>query len=421
MSLRENAAKPGPVDLLLLGASTRALADSVRRSRFRGGVLAFDLFGDVDLEEHVRCRVLGRDLPGRRGTATLFRAAIRMNPRPRRVMFAGGMETHPRLLATLGRQVKILGNRPRDVAAVRDPARFFGFLEERGLPHPRTWPRPWRRETRRAGSGAENRGPIRGTLLWKPRRGGAGLRIRATGWRRQAPGPAGRPVAPGGYLQQRVAGVPGSVAFIADGKRARILGYCRGLSGEPGLGAPGFAYCGSLWGPAAHWLVPAARAILVRAVTLLTARFGLRGLNGLDFILARGRPFLLEINPRYTASMELIEEGWGRSLFALHREACLAGRLPDTPGAHGVACRGWRGKGILYAPAVLEVDDTGPFLSAGARDIPRPGSTVRAGAPVCTLVVRGRTHAECRTNLLDAAAGLRRVLFPGRRARLASW
>jgi hypothetical protein len=170
-----------------------------------------------------------------------------------------------------------------------------------------------------------------------------------------------------------------------------------------------------------EWLAPAVRAVLVRAVALLTGRFCLRGLNGLDFILARDRPLLLEINPRYTASMELIEEGWGRSLFALHRAACLTGRLPVLPDPDGVACRGWRGKGILYAPAALEVGDMSPFLSFGARDVPRQGSSIRAGAPACTLMARGRTHAECLRAVLERAGRLRRTLFSSRRALRASW
>lgn len=394
-------------DLLLVGVSTRALAASVRRSGFRGRLLALDLFADLDQQALCPCLAPGWNLRGARGTAALLRVAARL--RPRRVMFSGGMETHPRLLAVLERQAPILGNGAPAVRAVRDPARFFGFLGAAGLPHPRTWiggsaERAWHPEARRLARA--------GRLLWKPRHGGGGLRIRIARTSR----------ARAGYFQERVHGIPGSVAFIGDGRRCRVLGCSRVLCGEAGLGAAGFAYCGNLWGPPEEWIPAPARGILARAAALLTARFGLRGLNGIDFVLARDVPLLLEVNPRYTSSMELIEEGWGRSLFALHREACLRGRLPG-PGVvpeGGVRAQGWIGKGILYAPRFFMTWDLSSFLEARARDIPRPGSSAGAGAPLCTLVARAASAGACRRLLLERGARLRRALFAAARARRAS-
>lgn len=432
-----------PPDLLLVGASTRALAASVRRSGFRGALSALDLFGDLDQEILCRSLVPGRDVPGGRNVASLLRAAILL--RPQAVMFSGGMENHPRLLYRLERRTTILGNSARSVRLVRDPSRFFRCLDAARIPHPRTWieSRAGRRIPDEARALARA-----GRLLWKPRLGGGGVRIRAVtaaggavlgvgenpGGRadggaravvsRGGRGPArGAPGIPrGGYLQERVDGIPASVSFVADGRRCRILGYCQGLAGEPGLGAGGFLYAGNLWGPPAAWLPAAARETLARAARHLTREFGLRGLNGIDFILAQGRPLLLEVNPRCTASMELIEEGWGRSLFAVHRQACLRGRLPAPPGAEdeGVPASGWLGKGILYAGERLRVGDAVPFRRAQARDIPRPGSVVEAGWPLCTVVARAAGTEACRRILLERAAGLRRLLAAGARRRRAS-
>jgi hypothetical protein len=403
--------------------------------------MALDLFGDRDLERLCRCRVPGRDGGGERTTAALLRAAAAL--RPRAVAFAGGMETHPGLLARLERRTFILGNSARTVRAVRAPECFFPLLDREGIPHPRTWARPPRwappgapasagvlaararldlRAARRARGGAAARrdragllAPPAPTLLWKPRRGGGGARIRP--FDGAVPGPAGA-----GYVQERVRGVPGSVAFVADGRHCRILGYCRMLSGEPALGAAGFAYCGNLWGPREEWLPAAAARVLARAAARVTARFGLRGLNGLDFILERDRPLVLEVNPRYTASMELIEEGSGLRLFALHRDACLEGRLPDPFGEEweGWPVRAWIGKGIVYAPADLEVSSAAPFEALRARDVPAPGTRARAGSPLCTLVARGRRIADCRRRLFEGAARLGRALGAGSAARRAA-
>ena len=59
----------------------------------------------------------------------------------------------------------------------------------------------------------------------------------------------------------------------------------------------------------------------------VTEAFGLVGLNGIDFVLREGEPYVLEINPRYSASMELIERGGRLSVFEAHVAAC-GGDLP---------------------------------------------------------------------------------------------
>ena len=43
----------------------------------------------------------------------------------------------------------------------------------------------------------------------------------------------------------------------------------------------------------------------------VTRDFGLVGLNGIDFIARAGVPWPIEVNPRYSASMELLERRCG--------------------------------------------------------------------------------------------------------------
>src|SRR2546426_10946922 len=52
------------------------------------------------------------------------------------------------------------------------------------------------------------------------------------------------------------------------------------------------------------------------------------GVGGVDFISVPGRGWCpIEVNPRYTASMELVERAYGISIFETHAQAC-AGDLP---------------------------------------------------------------------------------------------
>ena len=194
---------------------------------------------------------------------------------------------------------------------VRNPIILARVLRQRGFAVPAT----------RASAPPAAREPER--WLLKPRRSGGGHGT--TPWR------IGRPVSRRAYLQERIRGLTGSIIFAADGRRAVALGLSRQLVGERSFGAHGFRYCGSLLASERAPLFPRQAELLVRATALadaVTEAFGLRGLNGLDFIARDGVPLPIEVNPRYSASMELVERATGSSLFAIHADAC-AGRLPE--------------------------------------------------------------------------------------------
>ena len=73
--------------------------------------------------------------------------------------------------------------------------------------------------------------------------------------------------------------------------------------------------------------------IVESMVARLTRRFGLRGVNGLDLVVANDAdgcpcPFLVEVNPRYMASMVVVERAHRLNIFSLHLKA-TAGQLPE--------------------------------------------------------------------------------------------
>ena len=133
----------------------------------------------------------------------------------------------------------------------------------------------------------------------------------------------------------------------------------------------GFRYAGNLVpldGPAA------ARREIGAIADALSREYGLRGLNGFDFILRDDRPVVVEVNPRYCASMELLERASGRSVFALHLAACR-GELPARRRrAHGDLGEGDR----LRFPDRHGPDPT-EWLARGIRDVPHPGEVIHAG------------------------------------------
>ena len=273
------------------------LADLARRDGQR--VLAFDLFGDLDLRRSGD-RVVA--LPGGRLTA-LVDAAVEAPARG--VVYGASFENHPALVARLGERHALLGNPPATLRAVRDPRRLAATLCDAGLAYPRTF----------AAAPAERPGG----WLRKPLRSGGGTRVRA--WR-------GGALTRGTVVQKRIDGVPCSVAAVADGADAVVLGLTEQLVGLRAFGVRGFRWCGNLVPPRLsagerEALLGQARAVC----SCLAAAFGLRGLFGVDFIWDGERAWTVEVNPRPTASLEAIEAAYGEGAFDAHLRAC-AGELP---------------------------------------------------------------------------------------------
>lgn len=345
--------------ILLVGVTTRAIAESALRAGC--DIVSVDYFGDLDQQrlcENVSLRARGL----RYSAAALLRAAQDLPFDA--VAYCGGLENHPEVVAQLARGKVLLGNDPEVLRRVRDPATLFLSLAARGFTVPRM-------------VGQDDPLPRAGTWLRKPVRGGGGNGVRF--W-------TGQPLAAGQVLQEYIRGTPASASFVADGRRSILLGWTEQLRRRRG-----FCYGGNvlpLNGP------PAALVEVNAIADALTAGFGLRGLNGFDFVLRDGRPLLIEVNPRYCASMELLDRAGNVSSFGLHLAAC-DGRLPTAVSIGD----GFWGKAIVYAPAGVSLGETAAWIELGVRDVPHPGETIPRGQPICTVLAWGPTRAACTARL----------------------
>lgn len=218
------------------------------------------------------------------------------------------------------------------------------------------------------------------------------------------------------FLQEFVPGHVESAAFVAGPDGVRFLGACRQIVGAEELGASGFLFAGAV-GPLP--VTEEEQSFFERLGQAVRSIAPIRGLFGVDGIRrSDGRWLPIEINPRYTASMETLERASGRSLFADHAEACGAiavGLAPSPatdpsidfakPGDSRVI-----GKAIVYAQAELNL----PFDLSGWRefertfpgvtlaDLPQPGTVSRPGEPVLTMLVAAASPDDARTALLSA-------------------
>jgi uncharacterized protein len=375
-----SAARPDHV--LIAGVSTRAAAASAARAGFR--VTTLDAFADRDQDPRVRALSLPRDV-GTRFTATAAARAAR-GVECDAVAYLSSFENYPRAIATLAAGRVLWGNPPPIIQRARDPRLVADVLRRRGFATPDL--------------AAEDlvRGSYRDRWLMKPLKSGGGHRIR--------PWSAARQLVRGCYLQERIDGISGSAIFVAARGRAVLLGISRQLVGDAAFGAGGYRYCGNILSTA--WdedpVIEAGEASAL--VSAVAEEFGVVGVNGLDFVARRGVPYVLEINPRWSASMELVERAFGLSAFGTHAAACTSGGLPEFDFCADRSAS-VIGKAILFARRDVTVGDTNSWLGDDTiHDVPHPGDRIRTGHPVCTIFAAGRDAAACYAALVERADAL---------------
>lgn len=347
---------PQPQRLLLVGLSARMMAQSARRGGWQPVVL--DLFGDRDTCE-VAQKVV-KILPGDRGfdEASLLSAARRLFPAELEagLIVGSGFDAAPDLLEKLSKRLVLFGNNSGTVRLLKQPERFFELLQRLDIPYPASC-----FDLSERGEG------------WLVKRafseGGAGVRYAD---RRNLPGP-------GEFLQRRLTGPVMSVLFLADGKKAHIVGFNTQWVAGHDSERP-FQFAGIVNAVA---LRPARRRQVAGYVSRLTATAGLKGLNSLDFMCDGERCLVLEANPRPGASMGLYDAVFPTGLIAEHLRACQGVLSDHAP--RRTTIRAYR---IVYAAADLVVP--GAFSwPAWCHDRPFGGTRIAAGDPLCSVTACG--------------------------------
>jgi predicted ATP-grasp superfamily ATP-dependent carboligase len=383
----------GETSLLIVGASARAAAHSAIRAGIQPSCI--DLFADSDLAAVCPATAVARDAYPQ-GLAEL---AAPWKPGP--WLYTGALENHPELVDAIAKQRPLWGNPGPVLRRVRDPIAWSEALHGAGVAVP---------EARLDADGL----PRDGSWLVKPRRSAGGQWIDSLEGRPAAVAPLQNPRARAVYFQQRIIGLSHSAVFIAKQSGAELVGVTRQWHGQPG--AP-FAYAGSA-GPCAVGLRVERRLVLIGQV--LASAFGLTGLFGVDFILHAETPWPVEVNPRYTASVEVLELARGRPLLAEHCQV-YAPSLPTSARDHRQATSAAGrvvGKLVLHAQRQCTFPGSpartfksgSPFQVPQIGDVPAPGAVFEPGDPVLTLFAIGESVGSCRARLRRARVRWLRLL-----------
>ena len=352
--------------VLIAAFSGRALAQSAQRAGYLP--LVVDGYGDADTKASAagfKCvpEFVTTGITHKALNAALAELSAASSQPPAGLVLGTGFEDHPGLVAALAKSFPLLGNSASVIERCKDPGRFFYALAKLGIAHPQTqveapaeldgWPDRWL-EKRTGGSGGQH---IRHTT--SASRSGKNL-----------------------YFQRKVLGDAISVLGIVS-PAGDAFAFSR-QSASPHLSQP-YRYGGAT-GPLT--LDEDLEARLIDTALAVAREFELIGLVSFDFVVNGEDAFLIEVNPRPGATLDVFDDARG-TLFSAHIAACtgsnpadLLQRQWDPPAARSVA--------YLYA-------DRGPLAvnqtewPEWVMDRPPPGTRIAARNPILTVAAEAQT------------------------------
>jgi len=372
--------------LLLLGLDLVALAKSARSAGFE--VFAVDYFGDYDLVslcdnyktvvKQMAGKSCGRiqDIFYPEVLIHLTKEILKENSVDA-VLLSSGLDDSFEVLEELEEIAPILGNKSEIFRKVRDKHSFFNEIKRLNLPCPETAVVKNFEETRKAAK------DIGYPVIVKPSKGFAGLGVKKAENINELKdcfkfvSSLDNEI----VVQKYISGVHASISLISSSNKVRALTINKQLLGikEAGQSEP-FGFCGNI--------VPFDISFDTRQKCLyisqkIAQHFNLKGSNGVDIVISEKEklPYIIEVNPRFQATLECVEHILGLNIVKLHIAACLNNHLPNISYKERKYCT----RLILFAKDRVKVMNLTNLNEI--RDIPYPGAIIEKGEPLCSVVV----------------------------------
>jgi len=312
------------------------------------------------------------------------------------MLWAGGLENHSDVLREIVQQRPVIGADPASVDTLRDPRKLSRWLADAAIGVPRL--------------ASEARADA--NCLWLKKSiqssGGSGI---------GRPSPSDSTCraesSRGTYLQEYIDGVPMSAMFCSDSAGVHLYGMSLQVIGWPSLGASGFLFCGNV-GPVDPGQ-EVTRQVL-EAARVIVEQSGLKGVFGIDFILRHGHAWILEVNPRITASHMLYEQQHPglithRHLAALGWQATRPKQSLEQGSKRSlIPLSTVTARLIFWAREEIRVPKsfgTDPASNPGIADRPQPGTVVPSGSPLCSICLTGDDTDDVIRQLFSAEENLR--------------
>lgn len=324
--------------LLIIASSGRMLAQIAQRLGFE--TLVIDLYVDKDTVQAALKVWQVQDLSLNQLIPIID--TIKQNYAVDYLIYGSGFEQYVDSLCYLETEFNLIGNTSEVFNGVQNKIYFFNTLKQHHIPHPNTQFTPPN---------------YKANWLIKPLQGQGGLGV---GYYQNQNNK-------NSYWQQYQTGSVHSVLFLADIENINIVGFNTQWTTQGFLFAGIVNYCP----------IPEQKKLEVIDYTRrLSAVFNLHGLNSLDFIYHDNKVYVLEINARIPASLQLYDD----ELLLSHIEKPQRLLKP---------LRFITAYEIIYAERQIIVPDI--VWQTGFVDLPETGRIIQQGEPICSIIARALT------------------------------
>ena len=358
-------------NLILIGTSCRAAAQCA--AAFNLPIQIWDMYADRDTEDYGKThQITGWNDSALDAVLSLPKSFL---------LPCGGLENQPQLWSALAAKHILLGPISEQLALLRDPRWLQQFCERQklGVRLPTS-------EFDLQQSVAPKRDSQTQWLI-KSYSSCGGLKVRNY---------AGSAFKIGTYLQERIGGDEFGVIVNCRGEKTHLIAATRPI--ESGHS---FKYQGSV-GPVK--LPPVYAEPITDWFTQLALQIDYTGVLQADVIATENCVYLLEINPRWTAAMELVELSEPGSIlrcFSSQEGETLPIDSKPTPAAGQVYS-----KQIIFADREIIVNQamSDELYARGKRqdsfwlaDLPKVGTKIELGQPVYTVARHCETSDSTRS------------------------
>jgi len=374
--------------LLVIGFDCVAIAKSAKNAGYK--IYCADYFGDVDLQyfsdgyKAVIKQKVGRScgkIEQKFNPESFVKIAKSLLKKYRvdAILLSSGLDDYFSVIHELNDLTPIIGNLPQVIEKVRRKSEFFEELKHLSIAYPQTKIVQAFDEARSAAT------EIGYPVVLKPTLSSSGMGIKMAHNVKELTEvfPKVLRVDKEVLIQEFIGGIHVSVSILATEENVKLLTINEQLLGlnsvfqrEP------FGYCGNI---VPLQVTPSVLEKCKFIAEKIALHFGLKGSNGIDLVIYKDTPYVIEVNPRFQGTLECVENVLRINMVKLHLNACLHNSIPIMEEKPQKFCT----RLILYAPKRIIASDLTVFQEV--RDIPLPLSIIEKGEPLCSILTEANS------------------------------
>ncbi len=288
------------------------------------------------------------------------------------VIYGSGFESYSISLQYLQDHFQVLGNSQSVFLATQNKINFFATLKTLQIPYPPvSFEAPKTTEE----------------WLLKPMQGQGGVAIRKYQQTCVSANPC--------YWQRYIEGAAMSCLFVTNGSQVIIYGFHK--QQHICIDEDEFVFSSIISQADMEDEIVQTVSLWIKKIV---SAFTLKGMNSLDFMLKEDKLYVLEVNPRPTASMQF----YANNILNEHIQCFLGGALSKTSKINS-----YQAYKIVFAEAEYIIKE---HLSwpEWAADIPRSGAKIHTAMPICSIIAGDKNERNVEDSLLSRQQIIYRLL-----------